>query len=105
MILALMDCPAAVGGVVNIGSDQPVSILDLARQVIAAVDPSLEVEFISYVQAYGEDFEDCRRRVPDLTKLRTLTGLQARYGLDNIIRELVAWKRKMAENTTEDRQK
>ena len=94
MILALMDCPAAIGGVFNIGSDRPVSILELARQVIAAVDPSLEVEFISYAQAYNEDFEDCRRRVPDLTKLRTLTGLQARYGLDDIIHELVAWKRK-----------
>ncbi len=103
MILALMDCPAAVGGVVNIGSDRPISILDLARQVIAVVDPSLEVEFISYVQAYGEDFEDCRRRVPDLTKLLQLTGLQAQYRLDDIIRELVTWKRKTAENTTDTR--
>ncbi len=93
MILALMDSPAAVGGVCNIGSDQPISILDLAQRVIAAVDPSLAIEFISYGQAYGEDFEDCRRRVPDLTKLRTLTGLRAQYGLDHIIRELVAWKR------------
>ncbi len=101
MILALMACPAAVGGVCNIGSDQPVSILDLARRVIAAVDPSLEVAFISYAEAYGEDFEDCRRRVPDLTKLRQLTGLRARYGLDDIVRELVAWKRKQKPNTTE----
>jgi UDP-glucose 4-epimerase len=93
MILALMDCPAATGGVFNIGSDEPVSILELARRVIAAVDPSLEVEFVSYAQAYSEDFEDCRRRVPDLTKMRSLTGLQARYGLDDIIRELVEWKR------------
>lgn len=94
MILALMDCPAATGGVFNIGSDQPVSILQLAQRVIRAVDPSLEVEFVSYAQAYSEDFEDCRRRVPDLTKLRDLTGLQARYALDDVIRELVAWKRK-----------
>jgi UDP-glucose 4-epimerase len=93
MILALVDCPAAVGGVYNIGSDQPISILDLARRVVAAVDPSLAIEFISYLRAYGEDFEDCRRRVPDLTKLRKLTGLRAEYGLDDIIRELVAWKR------------
>jgi UDP-glucose 4-epimerase len=93
MILALMDCPAAVGSVVNIGSDQSVSILDLARRVIAAVDPSLAIEFISYARAYGEDFEDCRRRVPDLTKLRKLTGLRTQHGLDDIIRELVAWKR------------
>ena len=93
MILALVDCPAAVGGVYNIGSDQPVSILDLARRVVAAVDLSLAIEFISYARAYGEDFEDCRRRVPDLTKLRKLTGLRAQFTLDDIIRELVAWKR------------
>ncbi len=37
MILALMASPAAVGGVCNIGSDQPVSILELAQRVIAAV--------------------------------------------------------------------
>jgi UDP-glucose 4-epimerase len=93
MVLALMECPAAVGGVFNIGSDQPVSILELARRVIAAVDPALQTEFISYAQAYSEDFEDCRRRVPDLSKLRNLTGLRAEYGLDDVIRELVAWKR------------
>jgi UDP-glucose 4-epimerase len=93
MILALMDSAAAVGSVVNIGSDQPVSILELAQQVIAAVDPSLQIEFVSYAQAYSDDFEDCRRRVPDLTKLRALTGLRAKFGLDDIIRELVDWKR------------
>jgi UDP-glucose 4-epimerase len=118
MILALMACPAAVGGVCNIGSDRPVSILELAQRVIAAVEglaaastrceatgcphpnplpkgegTGLRIEFQSYAQAYGDDFEDCRRRVPDLTKLRQLTGIQARYGLDDIIRELVEWKR------------
>jgi len=124
MILALMACPAAVGGVCNIGSDQPVSILELAQCVIAAVeqkglgtsvpskpgrqstinnrqstipDPSsLQIQFQSYAEAYGDDFEDCRRRVPDLSKLRQLTGIQARYGLDEIVRELVEWKRGQA---------
>lgn len=107
MILALMATPAAVGHVCNVGSDQPVSILELARRVIAAVgepgdggrgagDGGLQIEFISYAQAYGDDFEDCRRRVPDLSKLRALTGLQARYGLDAIVRELAAWKRSRA---------
>ncbi len=93
MILALTENPAAVGGVFNVGSDEPVSILELAQRVIAAVDPSLKIEFISYAKAYGDDFEDCRRRVPDLTKIHGLTGLHARYRLDDIIRELVAWKR------------
>ena len=93
------ECPAAVGGVFNIGSDQPVSILELAKRVIAAVDPALQTEFISYAQAYSEDFEDCRRRVPDLSKLRDLTGLRAEYGLDDVIRELVAWKRARKDRT------
>ncbi len=94
MILGLMACPAAVGGIFNIGSDRPVSILELAQRVIAAVDPALKIEFISYAQAYSEDFEDCRRRVPDLGKMQKLTGLSARYDLDEVIRELVEWKRR-----------
>jgi UDP-glucose 4-epimerase len=108
MILALVACPAAQGGVCNVGSDQPVSILELAQRVIAVVEGSgfsphpnplpagegtrLRIEFQSYADAYGDDFEDCRRRVPDLGKLRRLTGLQARWSLDDIIRELVEWR-------------
>ncbi|MCD4727114.1 MAG: GDP-mannose 4,6-dehydratase [Pirellulales bacterium] len=131
MILALMANPTSYGGVCNIGSDRPVSILELAQRVIAEVEkkaeggtglasgtgrkaentapnpesrtpnpespvprPSpLRIEFQSYAEAYGDDFEDCRRRVPDLSKLCRLTGLEARWGLDEIIAELVEWKR------------
>ena len=53
MILGLMDCPAATGGVFNVGSDQPISILELARRVIAIVNPSLSLEFVSYARAYS----------------------------------------------------
>jgi UDP-glucose 4-epimerase len=114
-----MAAPAAVGGVFNIGSDRPVSILELAQRVVAVVcgqcetasgksaasnpqspiphPPScstagtqapIPIVFQTYAEAYGDDFEDCRRRVPDLSKLRNLTGLQARWGLDDIIAEL-----------------
>ena len=94
MILALTANPAAHGGVCNVGSDRSISILELAQRVIAAVDERtagepLRIEFQSYADAYGEDFEDCRRRVPDLSKLRRLTGLEARWRLDDIIADLV----------------
>jgi UDP-glucose 4-epimerase len=104
MILALVASPEGVGAVCNIGSDRPVSILELARRVLAAVEAgdgergtgggkaSSQIQFQSYLEAYGADFEDCRRRVPDLSKLKRLTGLEARYSLDDILRELVAWK-------------
>jgi UDP-glucose 4-epimerase len=93
-ILGLMDLPEAAGRVFNIGSDLPVSILDLAHRVIAAVDPSLSIEFISYADAYSKDFEDCRRRIPDLTRLRETIGFEPRYDLEECVREVVAWKRR-----------
>ena len=93
-ILALMQTPSAVGRVFNIGSDQPVSIRELARRVIAAVDPSLAIEFQSYAAAYSEDFEDVRRRVPDLTRLRSTIDYRLEYDLDRIIEEVIAWQRK-----------
>ena len=92
-ILGLMDLPEAVGRVFNVGSDQPISILELASRVIGAVDPSLSIEFISYADAYSKDFEDCRRRVPDLSRLREAIGFEPRHDLDECIREVVAWKR------------
>ncbi len=92
-VLALMETPAAVGRVFNIGSDQPIRILDLARKVIAAVDPALEVRWVSYLEAYGEDFEDCRCRVPDLGRLRQAIGWEPQYDLDRTIAEIIAWKR------------
>jgi UDP-glucose 4-epimerase len=92
-ILALVGTAAAAGRVFNVGSDRPISILDLARKVIAAVDPALEVRFISYREAYGEDFEDCPCRVPDLSRLREAIGFVPGDQLDRIIAEVIAWKR------------
>jgi UDP-glucose 4-epimerase len=91
-VLALMEAPGAVGRVFNIGSDRPVSILDLARRVAAVTDPALRIEFISYAAAYGRDFEDCRRRVPDLARLRETIGVWPWQTLDDAIADVVTWK-------------
>jgi len=95
-IIGLMDREEAIGRVLNIGSDQPISILELARRVVAAVDPSLAIEFVSYAEAYADDFEDCRHRVPDLTRLREVLDFELQYDLDDVIREVTASKRRQA---------
>ena len=92
-VLDLMEAPAALGRVFNVGSDQPVSILELAQRVVRAVDPQLTIEFQSYAEAYSPDFEDVRSRVPDLTRLRETIDYKPRHSLDDAIREVVAWKR------------
>jgi UDP-glucose 4-epimerase len=61
--------------------------------VIAAVDPTLRIEFISYAAAYDADFQDCRRRVPDLTRLREAIDFRPQHTLDDVIREVIASKR------------
>ncbi|HEV3447718.1 MAG TPA: NAD-dependent epimerase/dehydratase family protein [Gemmataceae bacterium] len=92
-ILKLMDCPAAAGKVINLGSDEAVSIRELAERVARLVDPSLAIEHIAYAKAYAPGFEDIRARVPDLTRIRAMIGYAPEYQLDDILREVIAWKR------------
>jgi UDP-glucose 4-epimerase len=92
-ILALMALPAARGKVFNLGNDEPVTIQELAEQVIRQVNPRLAIEQVPYSQVFGPEFEEIRRRVPDLSRVRSTIGYKPRFGLDDIIRDVVAWKR------------
>lgn len=91
----LVETEAAVGKVFNIGSNQAVSILELANTVIQKVDPSVEVKFIPYGEAYGEDFEDVQRRVPNTDRLFRTIGKRPSMPLSNILDDIIAWKRQL----------
>jgi len=93
-VLALMEIESAVGRVFNIGSDQPITIFELARQVLIASGSNSQVEFQSYRQAYDQDFEDIRRRIPDLSRLRATINYQPQYDLAAIVRDVIASKRR-----------
>ena len=84
----LADCEAAVGQIFNVGSDQAVSVNELAERVRKLVNPKAEIEHVPYEQVYGRGFEDIRVRVPDVRKLRDTIGLQPGRTLDQIIREV-----------------
>ncbi|QDT02621.1 dTDP-glucose 4,6-dehydratase [Rubripirellula lacrimiformis] len=84
-VTKLVDTPSAAGRVYNIGSDVPVSILELAQRVIARVNPESKIDFQSYSDAYDESFEDIRRRVPDLTRISDTIGYAPTKDLDAII--------------------
>ncbi|HSI35697.1 MAG TPA: GDP-mannose 4,6-dehydratase [Tepidisphaeraceae bacterium] len=89
-LAALMATPGAVGGVYNVGSDEEVSINDLARRVIALTESRSAVEHISYAQAYGQPFDDMQRRVPELARIRNAVGFEPKRSLDEIIRSVAA---------------
>jgi UDP-glucose 4-epimerase len=84
-VATLVGTPEAAGRVYNIGSDVPVSILELAERVIGRVNPKAKIEFQSYADAYDESFEDIRRRVPDLTRIREAIGYAPTKDLNAII--------------------
>ena len=62
------------------------SILELAQRVVRIANSRSPIEFQSYTDAYDSDFEDVRRRVPDLTRLKSTIDYRPTYDLDAIIR-------------------
>jgi UDP-glucose 4-epimerase len=92
-IRRLLDEPRAEGDVFNVGSTEEVSLLELANRVIEASKSSSGVRLVPYDEAYGPDFEDMRRRVPDISKITNLTGWEPERDLDDIIHEVVSHAR------------
>ena len=88
-LVQLIDKPAAYGGVFNVGSDEEISINDLARRVIELAGSASRIEHLTYEQAYGQPFDDMQRRVPDLSRIRSLIGFAPRLNLDEIIRSVL----------------
>jgi UDP-glucose 4-epimerase len=84
-LIRLTERNNAIGQVFNLGSDEEISIIDLARRVISVCESKSPIEFISYEQAYGQRFDDTQRRVPRLDKLRSVIEFFPRYSLDQII--------------------
>ncbi len=99
-ITALAEHPQAVGRVFNVGNDEEITILNLARRVLAAVHggdlppaDDRRIVRIPYEQAYAAGFDDMRRRVPDTSRLRALTNWQPQHDLEDILRDVIAEKR------------
>jgi UDP-glucose 4-epimerase len=94
-VTSLMQSTDCFGRIYNIGSDTPVSILDMAKKVIELVNPKASIEFQSYAQAYDEDFEDIRRRVPDLSRLKSAIDYEPSYSLEKIIKSVQEYQSRM----------
>ncbi len=83
--LLLMECKAAEGEIFNLGTDEEVTVLELAHRIRRMCDSSSEVRFVPYEHVYGRSFEDMRRRVPDLTKVNRAVGFKPETSLDRLL--------------------
>ncbi len=87
-LTALAETDSSLGEVVNIGQPEEISIVALAQLIIELTESRSEVVFVPYEQAYGAGFEDMRRRIPNVTKLRRLIGQVPTTPIDRTILEV-----------------
>jgi UDP-glucose 4-epimerase len=86
---SLMTHEGAVGEVFNVGSQQEISILELAQRVKEKTKSRSEIVFVPYDQAYEEGFEDMQRRIPDTGKIEKLVGYRPTVSLDRILERVI----------------
>lgn len=85
--------PKAEGQVFNVGSQEEITIIELARKVKARTNSKSEILLIPYEQAHGVGFEDMRRRIPDTTKINSLIGWRPTLSLDETLGQIIAYYR------------
>jgi UDP-glucose 4-epimerase len=88
-IVRLAEKPGADGQVFNLGSDEEITINELAKRVIKLSGSSSPIEHIPYEQAYGQKFDDMSRRVPDLSRIKAAIGFAPSRKLDDIVRSVI----------------
>lgn len=87
-LIAVSNSEATIGTVVNIGNSEEISIHDLAQKIIKATNSKSKIVYIAYEDAYQDGFEDMERRVPNIERIKKLTGWEPTRNLDTIIRDM-----------------
>jgi UDP-glucose 4-epimerase len=90
-LLQVIDSDKSIGEVFNIGNNQQISILELAKRVIQITDSKSEIIKIPYTEAYPDGFEDMQRRVPDISKIKNVLGWSPQIGLDQTIKDIATF--------------
>ncbi len=87
----------ANGEVLNIGSQEEVTILELAKRIKQASGTAgeLKVEFVPYESFSGKKYEDVMRRVPDTSHSEAVLGVRAEVPLDEGLARTIEWQREL----------
>lgn len=91
-ILSLADNHKAIGQVFNIGSTEEISMLELAQTILTLIHGKDDaIDLIPYEEAYIEGFDDMRRRVPDISKIKKFTGWEPKLSLNQTLQDVIAY--------------
>jgi len=95
-LITLANHPEALGQIFNVGSNEEITIMELAERVITVTSSQSEIVKVPYTEAYEPGFEDMARRVPDLTKVKHLIGFEPKVKLVEVIRYIYEYFLKRA---------
>ena len=87
-LILLMDNPKSIGHAFNIGSTNEITISELAKKVIELTNSASEINYKKHSEVFGDNFEEPKRRVPDISKIKDFVGWQPKKSLDEVILEI-----------------
>ncbi len=89
--ITAMETEEGEGMAFNIGMPHEVSIEALAQQIRRMVNPDAPMTYVPYDQAYGKDFEETRRRLPDVSRAEQVLGFRAVVPLEEGLQRTILW--------------
>ncbi len=89
----IVDCEKSIGMILNSGNNNEISIKELAEKIRQLTNSESEIIYQSYKEAYGHEFEDIQRRVPDLNLLKEHIEVDFQWSLDKTLNNLIQEKR------------
>ncbi|MEW6008485.1 MAG: GDP-mannose 4,6-dehydratase [Candidatus Omnitrophota bacterium] len=93
-VMAAIERKDAIGEIFNLGTTEEISILDLARLIKKLCDTKDEIrlKFVPY-SSLSSNYEDVRRRIPDIAKAQSILGFQPKINLREGIKMTIGWQR------------
>ena len=96
-IMELLEHENTFGEVFNVGGTEEITILRLAEKIIEKAGARSQIHKIPYDKAFKKDFEDMRRRVPSIDKIKKFIGFEPKTDLDSILDHVIEdMRRKMS---------
>lgn len=89
-LIKVTNSEKTIGTVVNIGNNDEISINDLAAKILEITGSRSKIVHVPYADAYKFGFEDMERRVPNIDRIKELTGWEPTRDLETIIRDVAA---------------
>ncbi|MBU6382799.1 MAG: NAD-dependent epimerase/dehydratase family protein [Verrucomicrobia bacterium] len=90
----LLESDQANGQIVNIGSEEEISIIELATWIKKLCNSRSEISFVPYQKAYGYEYKEVMRSKPNLEKLEKLTGFKPKIPLEETLKQTIAVMKK-----------